>query len=211
MMMFTAECLLRTYCRANTKGIAHFPGVLSHAYLRWLKTQGYESLHPKVSMTDGWLIKESALFAQCAPGTTCLNALKAISVFGDTAQNDRKGCGAVMRVAPVGLFNALRTKEEVPNSALHSTFTMAVEAAQLTHGHPTGYLVAGAFASIIHLLAGGEKLDVAVKRILDTYELWPGFAETQQTLADDLAESSSWCFDDDAPELVSLLMRYPHY
>ncbi|MFY0664677.1 MAG: ADP-ribosylglycohydrolase family protein [Natronospirillum sp.] len=183
MTMFTADGLLRTYCRSNTKGIAHFPSVLSHAYLRWLKTQGYESLHPKVSMTDGWLIKEPALFAQRAPGTTCLNALKAIRVFGDTAQNDRKGCGAVMRVAPIGLFNALRTEEEVSNSALHDTFSMAVEAAQLTHGHPTGYLATGAFASIIHLLVCGEKLDDVVRRILDIYELWPGFAETHQALS----------------------------
>ena len=54
-------------------------------------------------------------------------------------RNDSKGCGGVMRVAPVGLY------EQNPERA----FDLACEIAAITHGHPTGCLAAGCLAAII--------------------------------------------------------------
>src|SRR5690606_26667444 len=39
MTLFTAEGLMRAYVRWTGKGICHTPGVIAHAYLRWLATQ----------------------------------------------------------------------------------------------------------------------------------------------------------------------------
>ena len=56
----------------------------------------------------------------------------------DHPLNNSKGCGGVMRVAPIGL---------VPNGFKpEQTFQLAAEAAACTHGHPSGYLSAGAMA-----------------------------------------------------------------
>jgi ADP-ribosyl-[dinitrogen reductase] hydrolase len=40
MTLFTAEGLLRAWVRGTVKGLYHPPGVIHHAYLRWLVTQG---------------------------------------------------------------------------------------------------------------------------------------------------------------------------
>ncbi len=63
--------------------------------------------------------------------------------------NDSKGCGGVMRVAPIGLV-------------AEDPFRLAADAAALTHGHPSGYLAAGALADLIGELATGSSLPDAV-------------------------------------------------
>ena len=74
----------------------------------------------------------------------------------DNPINDSKGCGGVMRVAPVGLI------AEDPESAFH----LGCDIAAITHGHPMGYLTAGALAAIINSLKIGaglkESVDIAV-------------------------------------------------
>jgi len=65
--------------------------------------------------------------------------------------NNSKGCGGVMRVAPVGVMDS-------PDVA----FETGAEAAAITHTHPTGYLAAGALAVIIHGLLRGVRLDESV-------------------------------------------------
>lgn len=137
MMLFTAEGLLRAYVRGSSRGICHVPSVIHHALLRWLITQDY-SPNTHVSL-DGWLIKERALWSRRAPGNTCLSALKASRHFGQLAENNSKGCGAVMRVAPCAFFG--------------NAFDYAAESGRLTHGHPTGYMAAGLFADILQRMA----------------------------------------------------------
>src|SRR3990167_4825674 len=102
MMLFTAEGLLRAYVRGSSRGICHVPSIIHDALLRWLMTQDYPTAMP-VSR-DGWLIEQPELWSRRAPGTTCLGALKASSRLGAVAENNSKGCGAVMRVAPCAFF-----------------------------------------------------------------------------------------------------------
>ncbi|GAB2794594.1 hypothetical protein GCM10027040_21070 [Halomonas shantousis] len=110
MTLLTAEGLLRGWVRGAIKGITTYPGVTAHAYLRWLQTQGEEPQHDIMigpnpfGWEPGWLIQQRALHDRRAPGHTCLSALREMPSLGALARNNSKGCGGVMRVAPVGLF-----------------------------------------------------------------------------------------------------------
>ena len=87
------------------------------------------------------------------------------TAFGDTARNDTKDCGGVMRVAPVGLFAATPAEAMPPNRALD----WACELAGLTHGHPTGQLTAGVLATTIReaalAAAGPSSRDQAITEL----------------------------------------------
>ncbi|WP_063765192.1 ADP-ribosylglycohydrolase family protein [Nonomuraea candida] len=61
-------------------------------------------------------------------------------------------------------------------------FELAAVCGQITHGHPTGYLAAGAFAAIIAHLMAGEALEPAVQRAMDLLARYPGHEETSAAL-----------------------------
>jgi ADP-ribosylglycohydrolase len=100
----------------------------------------------------GWLIQSSALWASRTPGNTCLSALRNMKRIGEPATNNSKGCGGVMRVAPVGLV-----------ASRERAFEMGCETAALTHGHPSGYLSAGFLASLIAEIVAGMPLQDAIR------------------------------------------------
>jgi ADP-ribosylglycohydrolase len=124
MSLFTAEGLLRAHVRGCLRGISIFAGVTGHAYLRWLETQGLRS--PLEISRDGWLWGIRALHHRRAPGNTCVSALGAKRHFGEPARNNSKGCGGVMRVAPVGLY-MWRAPDRT--EIARRTFDLAVELA----------------------------------------------------------------------------------
>ena len=68
---------------------------------------------------------------------------------GKKAVNDSKGCGGVMRVAPVGCFMA--SPQARSNSwAEHTVDKYAAECAAITHKHPLGYIPAAVLANIVY-------------------------------------------------------------
>lgn len=170
MTIFTVEGLLRAHNRWIGKGIVRIPGVVHRAYLRWLKTQGSSVAYDEdfafglsdqartaggsAEWSKSWLLEVSALHATRAPGSTCLSALRS-GRFGTPDQpiNNSKGCGGIMRIAPVGLA-------VMPESA----FAIGTDLAAITHGHPSGYLAAGFFAAAISSIVRGEVLDAAIER-----------------------------------------------
>lgn len=147
MTMFTAEGLIRAHVRWLGRGICHPPSVVWRAYRRWLATQ-----EPTGEELDGWLVRQEVLHAVRAPGNTCLSALRGgrMGSPGDRV-NDSKGCGGVMRVAPVGLM-------------AHDPFGLGCDVAALTHGHPSGFLAAGAFALMIGAVYRGASVDDALTK-----------------------------------------------
>ncbi|MHB1512070.1 MAG: ADP-ribosylglycohydrolase family protein [Acidiferrobacter sp.] len=153
MTLFTAEGLIRRHVRLLTRGIASTEGMVAAAYARWLRTQskprpGFEEDEEGL----GWLYSHADLHHRRGPGNTCLGALRAMTVRGDPARNNSKGCGGVMRMAPVGLvFGRGR-------GAPHETMTLGKSLAALTHGHPTGSIAAGAFAVLIAEIVQGRGL-----------------------------------------------------
>lgn len=161
MMAFTAEGLLRAYVRSRTRGMCHPPSVIEKAYQRWLYTQEHSQLDFDDKDLDGWLIQHPELFSRRAPGVTCLNALRSHNRL-----NDSKGCGGVMRVAPVGLLYYSLLSDKNFDESLKNSFQIACEAAAITHGHPTGQLASGAFSSIVFLLLSGKSLFEAIEVVL---------------------------------------------
>jgi ADP-ribosylglycohydrolase len=161
MALFTAEGLMRAQNRALERGLSGIPDVLRYAYQRWLYTQRHElreSSHVRENL-DGWLIEVPELHAQRAPGATCLSALES-GLARSVARplNNSKGCGGVMRIAPVGLL--LR-------DGAFDVFDVGCEIAAITHGHPAGYLSAGYLASVVAQVVAGEPLWNAAIKALD--------------------------------------------
>ncbi|SHF42918.1 type VII secretion system-associated protein [Streptoalloteichus hindustanus] len=164
MTLFTLEGLIRAHVRRRRGEPADDVRVLQHAYQRWLHTQGADwptaggSFARHAEQPDGWLVHQRGLFAVRAPGSTCLAALNLFTRTDEPGTfehrlNDSKGCGGVMRVAPVALWS------EDPAEV----FDLAARAAALTHSHPSGYLSAGVLAAIVHQLVRGAELPPAVE------------------------------------------------
>ena len=186
MTLFTAEGLLRAWVRGCLRGITTYTGVTEFAYQRWLATQGIAP-PDRVDLVrePGWLYQQRALHARRSPGNTCLSALRAMPTHDGFAQNDSKGCGGVMRVAPVGLFH-WNLRE---HHSARDTFRLGCELAALTHGHPTGQLTAGVLAVLIRELADGVSLPEALDAAKPILREERGHHETLHAikLAEDLA------------------------
>ncbi|MFD3660483.1 ADP-ribosylglycohydrolase family protein [Streptomyces sp. NPDC058659] len=84
-----------------------------------------------------------------APGNTCLRAcllLDGDRPWQDASQIGSKGCGANMRVAPIGLVPGLSEEQRAGAAQLQ---------AALTHGHPTALAASDLTARAVYLLAQG--------------------------------------------------------
>lgn len=147
MTLFTAEGIIRAVVRGVGRGLSHPPSVIHHALLRWYVTQGGT---PRQEVDQSGLVADPRLHRRRAPGMTCLDALAQAERFGEAAQNDSKGCGTIMRVAPVGLFGGRQIMQ------------MARESSALTHGHSTGQDAAAAWAQLLaDVLEGAPVLSSA--------------------------------------------------
>jgi ADP-ribosylglycohydrolase len=85
-----------------------------------------------------------------APGNTCLSACARLErglPWHEATIASSKGCGANMRVAPVGLLTGI----DPTTRAAIAQFQAA-----LTHGHPTALAAADLTAMTVHYLASGE-------------------------------------------------------
>ncbi len=139
MTLYTAAGLLYGMTRT---GKVPEPGDIWTAYREWLATQGDRS------RLDGapriWLTRVPAMYALRAPGQTCLSAIHDLPDGGsmESPANSSRGCGGVMRVAPIGLFSYHRTGLDA--------CLFSAQAAALTHGHPLGYASAAVFGQLIH-------------------------------------------------------------
>lgn len=163
MTIATARGLLSSVAALRQGDYAAVTEAIYGEYLSWLETQN----DPAQSR---------------GPGNTCLTALRS-GRMGTLSSplNDSKGCGGVMRVAPVGLA--------LPgNPAAASALGKA--SAAITHGHPGGYTTAGFLAALITELAVGRGVRSAVARLLDPAYLDPNSLRLCRT-ATALAEAQA--------------------
>jgi ADP-ribosyl-[dinitrogen reductase] hydrolase len=165
MTLFTAEGLLI----ARGRNALEPTEAIYRAYLRWLRTQRTVQTGATGELaSEGWLLGIRQMWKIKSPGNTCISALASGRKGSpENPINNSKGCGGVMRVAPIGLAFAGET-----------AFEQACTAAALTHGHPTGYLAAGVFSQVISELIQGKNLETAIQASLATLVKWPGHQET---------------------------------
>lgn len=143
MSLYTAEGLLES----ERSGNPIIPTICK-SYLEWLGPQvGKEIIIDYKSK----LSEIEELNQQRAPGNTCITSLLTI-YSGKEPINDSKGCGGVMRVAPIGLYGASHDWN------LEKTAHVAGEAAELTHRHPLSTFSSAALAVICQLCATSEKV-----------------------------------------------------
>ncbi|MFD7030542.1 ADP-ribosylglycohydrolase family protein [Streptomyces sp. NPDC059917] len=126
-----------------------------------------------------------------APGRTCMVACSLLARpdrdWRDASQVGSKGCGANMRVVPVGLVPGWTEEERAGAAQLQSA---------LTHGHPTALAASDLTAHAVYLLARGAEVTGLVGLLrsyaLDNrtryHERWLGDL-WQRTTADATPES----------------------
>lgn len=192
MSLFTAEGLLLGWADGCEQGSACLVESTRRAYLRWLYTQEENPSRTADGIpVDGWLLRQPVLHQRRGPGTTCIGVLRALRDGAEEtpAQNDRKGCGGLMRVAPAGLFFWR------PDGAfsIRPAFMLARDLAGITHGHPTGQLSAGAFAAMVAALADGMSLQGALSVAKHLLAQHDGHEETLLAMqrAESLARAGS--------------------
>ncbi len=161
MTLFTANGLLVSAARAAAGGVAETPyETVALAYQDWLCTQEMRETDRDRLSSDGlrhpsWLLDVPQLYSRRAPGKTCLSALYRIregEAPGTTARplNSSKGCGGVMRVAPMGLLR-------FPGMDIRAADREGAELAALTHGHSLGYMPAAVLTHIIRRIVFPER------------------------------------------------------
>jgi len=165
MTLFTAEGLIRAQVRRDA-GAWHPPTDVHRAHLRWAATQNDWGPDER-RKDDGWLAREEWLYARRDPARACLLGL-ADGIMGtlDAPKNPgEQGPEAAARSAPFGLLVGWEPQ---------LVMQLAVECAAQTHGHPSAYLTAGAYAVTVHALARGENPDAAVQQALALLSVRPG-------------------------------------
>lgn len=155
MTLFTANGLLLGKTRGMTRGImGSYSSYIALCYTDWLRTQ-YEKYPLNEKYHYSWLINIPELFSRRAPGKTCLTAIKSgVNGTIDNPINQSKGCGGIMRVAPVGLYF------ETDRRTIDKIDLIGAETAAITHGHELGYIPAAGLVHIIQLLSHNTDISV---------------------------------------------------
>ena len=160
MTLLTADGFLTGYTRACTRGIAAPPVIyIYEKYRTWAKGMGY-GLKGDTSTLGSWLMDDPAMTARRAPGRTCIENLTEYDRPGrpEEPRNDSKGCGGLMRVAPLGL--AAHLFSDPVGKALEWGETAAAS----THGHPLGWMAAAFLSSLIYHICEGTGLAASVDK-----------------------------------------------
>lgn len=168
MTLFTANGLLAGAIRGRMRGIAGPPReYVKSAYYDWLKTQQSTmrevNRHERYTEEGGvsWLLDVPELYSRRAPGNTCLDALTAKNDnrkdYIRNPANNSKGCGGIMRVAPLAL---LYRPGENYSGGLRELDLEGAQLAAITHGHSLGYMPAAAVTHIISRILTDENPDL---------------------------------------------------
>lgn len=196
LTLFTANALLAasTARRVNGETGKSFRQYLAACYHDWLRTQTQDDGRASTGAC-AWINRIPEINFRRAPDAQCLEVLAGDMLGSVHAPvNDSKGCGGLLRVAPVGLFFG-SGEGQMPRIDM-----LAAESAAMTHGHELGYLPAALLAHILHCGAFCElPLDEAIEDALETVgELFPAAEHWQELerLIDRAAELADEELDD---------------
>ena len=206
MTLFTANGMLMGLTRGYMRGIGGDPkDYVDGAYIDWYYTQTENKKSERDDFHYTWLRDLPELAHRRAPGITCLNACESLLAHRDV-ENNSKGCGGIMRVAPMGLLDA-SFKESGGSGFYYKTVYLAeagAHIARVTHLHPLGYLPAALMTlllsrivpltpdevkeSIIDIINDG--LDVMMNMYGNDYAKYKEYLRTLTLKAVNLAHSN---------------------
>lgn len=150
MTLFTAEGLMNGIIATEAGRPEEVLPYIRNAYLAWYRTQ----TEMPSAIEGSWLSNIKALWSRRAPGNTCMGALQNLA-NGVKAKNNSKGCGGVMRVAPIGIFNAAH--RHIYDYA--DTAHLAGWAAEITHHHIASTFASALMATTVENCIQDEKVD----------------------------------------------------
>ena len=171
MTLFTANGILVGETRLCMRGIGGVPHMyVPQSYQDWLTTQetdyntGKKTKRYNRNGGISWLLDVPELYSRRAPGNTCLSALWEAKTgthdgdFIDNPRNTSKGCGGIMRIAPLGLhYGSVDIAELGKEGAILSA---------ITHGHPLGYMPSAVLTHILNRIVYPKEQSIPLKKIV---------------------------------------------
>ena len=178
MTLFTANGMLMGLTRGYMRGIGGRPEkYVDGAYLDWFYTQ--TGRKKEILINDfhyTWLRDLPEMAQRRAPGNTCLQACE--SMFrGEHVHNNSKGCGGIMRVAPMALLDASYASRDENTYSLVELAEAGGEIAECTHKHPLAFLPASLLTILLYKVVPmaveqvQEDIDRIVNETLDILDL----------------------------------------
>lgn len=166
MTLFTANGMLMGITRGDMRGIGGAPeDYVDGAYLDWYYTQTGKKR--EILIDDWhytWLRDLPELAHRRAPGNTCLAACEAM-YYGIEVKNNSRGCGGIMRVAPLALLSVGYLVRGERFYSVDEMDKAGAETARVTHKHPLGFLPA---AMLTHLLY--KLVPMSVETVREEFE-----------------------------------------
>ena len=150
MTLFTANGILMGITRGCMRGVGGYPpSYVGGAYVDWYYTQtGKKSEWSVNDFHYTWLRDLPDLAYRRAPGNTCMSACECL-LEREEVRNNSRGCGGIMRVAPMGLLEAgYQLRNQGGN--LRSAMEEGGEIAEVTHKHPLAILPAALLSGLVY-------------------------------------------------------------
>ena len=195
MTLFTANGLLNAKRQKSNMKYGIY-----RAYIEWYLTQvGKWSNKYK----DCWIARIPELNKRRAPGNTCMSSLYAI-YSGREPMNNSKGCGGVMRIAPIPLYAAVDNRMDISDAD-----KLAGDAAEITHQHPLGFISAALMSHVIYRLALDiEPTKDSMKRyimegVAELHRLYNAYHNDVERMAE-LAERAIFLIDNGKTDLENI-------
>ena len=172
---FVLDGLIRADIRSRQRGTSPgWAGWVQTSLRHWLSAQGAPV---KCAVPPGALAASEALRAQRFPDEATVSAL-ASQGTDDEVPTASKPPNAARAVAAAARSGAIGFRADTPAEAV----SLGCEIAVLTHGHPDGYLPAGALAGMNCALVQGQTLAESVQTVLSELDALDGSEATTQAL-----------------------------
>lgn len=212
MTLFTANGMLMGLTRGYMRGIGGCPeNYVDGAYLDWYYTQTRRKREILIDDFHYTWLRDLPEMAQLrAPGNTCLSACE--SLFrGETVKNNSKGCGGIMRVAPLALLDAGYASRGKHTYSLEHLAEAGGEVAEVTHKHPLGFLPAALLTVLLYKVVPmspamvKKNIDVLVVETLDMLKfIYKGKYETEKRQLRELSEKALRLAHTDTPDAEAI-------
>lgn len=183
MTLFTANALLlEGDLRINTW----------NCYQDWLETQFKQGKSELSHRPISWLMEYPEMYASREPGRTCLMTLMR-GIPGDIAEpiNQSKGCGALMRVAPLAFIDQ------------KDLYSIVIENSALTHGHQMSHIASAALVGLLKYISEGKDLNTSVSLMRkDIKQVFANSLEIK--IFDDLLEKAVLASEKDLDDVETI-------